>query len=102
MLRTGKAEPGRREAGQHVDLWMTLPQTDLLALEQSISLPRHGSWLVGDNMTHAGDSFQATAALEPWQQVCLLGPASSPRAVLKGREVSDHTQFEALAARRPP
>ena len=62
---------------------MTLLHTDPLALEQSTSPTHHGSWLVGANVTHARDSFQATTALEPRQ----------PRqAVLEGEEVSDLTE----------
>lgn len=58
-----------RGVAQHVDLRVILPQTDLLAPEQSTSPTHHRSWLVGNDMTHARNSFQATIALEPWQQV---------------------------------
>lgn len=73
-----------RRAAYHVALWVTLLQTDPLAPEQSSSPTRHGSCLLGDDGTHTRDSFQATIALELWQQVCLLEPVSSHQAV--GRE----------------
>ena len=82
---------------------MTLLQTDPLAPEQSISPAHHGSWLVGADVTHARDSFQAATALEPRQPVsACLGPVSSPEAALEGGEVLDLTELGAPAARRPP
>lgn len=57
---------------------MTLLQCDLLAPEQSTSPTHYGSWLVGDDMTHAKDSFQATIALEPWQKVSVCWGLRAP------------------------
>lgn len=91
-----------RGAARHVVLRVALLQADLLAPEQSSSPTRHGSCLVGDDMTHARDSFQATVALESWQQVCLLGPVSSPPGHGAGKEVLDFTEVGVPAARRPP
>lgn len=56
-------------------------------------------------MTHARDSFQATLALEPWQQLSACGglraPCPSPPR-LQQQEVLDLTALGALAAKRPP
>lgn len=100
--RGWKGNQMRRGAARHADLWVTLPQTDLLAPEQSTlqHTMDHGLRRTRDTCQRffpSHNCFGATAAA-----LCLQGPVSSLQAVLEGRDVLDLIELGALAARRPP
>ena len=104
VIRSSWCEDGEwGSEGHDGDSGVSVLQTDLLAPEQSTSPTRNGSWLVGADVTHTRDSFQAAIALKRrGANLCLLGPVSRPRAVREGGNIIDLTELGALAARRPP